>query len=154
MNRVCKVSNVDEPHSYTDHRDRLREVGMWSLSNANGVYPLTCCLSNEEFQRFSFHKESSEAKSHSSSAAPPSPTTLPFLTFDSCCPNSSSFCCNGVLSSASVVISFRIFPISVDIPVPMTIPRALPDATLVPYKEEAWLPARRCGNQSGGVITS
>lgn len=74
-------------------------------------------------------------------------------TFESCSPNSSSFCCNGVFSSSASAISERILPgkviryvyyerscimrvspISVLNPVPITTPRHLPAAILVPYK--------------------
>ncbi len=72
-------------------------------------------------------------------------------TFDNCSLNSSNFCCNGVFSSSVSAISDRILPeisnqnlfysslfllpISVFKPVPITIPRHLPDAIFVPYNE-------------------
>lgn len=54
-------------------------------------------------------------------------------------PNSSSFCCRGVLSCSVAAIWSRIFPISVLTPVVATMPMALPAAMLVPWegKEEA-----------------
>lgn len=55
---------------------------------------------------------------------------------DSCCPNSSSFCCNGVRSCSVDAISSRIFPISVCPPVATTTPTARPAAMFVPFENE------------------
>jgi len=57
-------------------------------------------------------------------------------TLESCCPNWSSLICSGVLSSSCWLRVSRIFPISVFSAVPTTTPRALPDATLVPWGNE------------------
>ena len=57
------------------------------------------------------------------------------LTFDSCCPNSSSVCWSGDFSSTVDIIWSLIFPISVVTPVLTTIPRALPAATFVPWQK-------------------
>ena len=55
------------------------------------------------------------------------------LALDSCSPNWSSFCCNGVLSGSVEAISSLIFPISVCTPVATTTPMARPAAMLVPW---------------------
>lgn len=49
-------------------------------------------------------------------------------TFDSCCSNSSSFCCSGVRSCCVDAISSQILPISVFPPVATTTPTAFSDA--------------------------
>lgn len=54
-------------------------------------------------------------------------------TLESCSPNSSSFCCRGVLSCSVAAIWSRIFPISVETPVATAMPMALPAAMLVPW---------------------
>lgn len=57
------------------------------------------------------------------------------ITLLSCSPNSSNFCCRGVLISSVSLISVRILPIAVFNPVPITIPLALPAATFVPLNK-------------------
>ena len=76
---------------------------------------------------------------------PPLPHVPP-PTLESCSPNSSSFCCRGVFISSVSAIWVRIWPIAVFRPVPITIPRALPAATLVPEKRMFFL---SCGGGTG-----
>ena len=79
-----------------------------------------------------------------------------YLTLESCSPNSSNFCCRGVLISSVATMASLILPMAVLAPVPITTPLALPEETLVPEKTMfflSWLTALGSGTGSQCLIT-
>merc|ERR1711936_57381 len=78
------------------------------------------------------------------------------ITLESCSPNSSNFCCRGVLISSVATMASLILPMAVLAPVPITTPLALPEETLVPEKTMfflSWLTALGSGTGSQCLIT-
>lgn len=121
MDGVVEMSNIDDPHSNADQRNNLQLYNISVIfKDCIEIIMKSALKVFDKRQRYRHSVIMLKGKKQRGS------------TLDSCCPNSSSFCCSGVRSCSVDAISSRILPISVLPAVATTTPTALPAAMLVP----------------------